>query len=167
MGYEKMKNLTINNIRHDEGSIDIKFINEIECKNRIKLPINYINFITQHNGACLFARIFDYIDPNIGCNELNSNSLAFDSIEEIQHRIENIKSGEEQDWDVKYLFEDGLIPFGENGGGDMICFDYRKNRTTNNPPIVIWNHDMGLEHRVVFIANNFEEFINMLHEPED
>ena len=74
MGYEKMKNLTINNIRHDEGSIDIKFINEIECKNRIKLPINYINFITQHNGACLFARIFDYIDPNIGCNELNSNS---------------------------------------------------------------------------------------------
>ena len=49
----------------------------------------------------------------------------------------------------------------------MICFDYRKNQTTDNPPIVIWNHDMGLEHRVVFIANNFEEFINMLHEPED
>ena len=41
------------------------------------------------------------------------------------------------------------------------------DRTTDNPPIVIWNHDMGLKYRVVFIAKNFEEFINMLHEPED
>ena len=81
--------------------------------------------------------------------------------------INNLQSGEEPDWPIEYRFEDGLIPFGENGGGDYICFDYRNDKTTDNPPIVIWNHDMGLKHRVVFIANNFEEFINMLHEPED
>jgi hypothetical protein len=124
-----------------------------------------VQFITKHNGANLNARIFDYIDPNRG-NRKNSDAFAFDSAEEIQPRIENVKSGEEPDWDIKYRFEDGLIPFGGNGGGDMICFDYR-NHDGDNPPIVIWNHDMGFEHRVVFIANNFEEFINMLHEPED
>ena len=83
------------------------------------------------------------------------------------HHLDNIQSGEEPDLPIEYRFEDGLIPFGENGGGDMICFDYRNDKTTDNPPIVIWNHDMGLKHRVVFIANNFDEFINMLHEPED
>jgi hypothetical protein len=51
----------------------------------------------------------------------------------------------------------------ESGGGPL--WNQHGRSHTNNPPIVIWNHDMGLEHRVVFIANNFEEFINMLHEP--
>lgn len=47
----------------------------------------------------------------------------------------------------------------------MICLDYRKDKTTDDSPIVIWNHDIGLKHRIVSIANDFEEFINMLHEP--
>ena len=114
----------------------------------------------------MFARVFDYHDPNYNDGK-GSNSIAFDKVETISNSIELLKYDEDPDWDDKYKFEDGLIPFGENGSGDMICFDYRKDRTTDNPPIVIWNHDMGLEHRVVFIANNFEEFINMLHEPED
>lgn len=83
-----------------------------------------------------------------------------------QKSIELLKLNEDLDWNVKYKFEDGLIPFGENGGGDMICFDYRKNKNTDDSPIVIWNHDMGLDHKVVFVANNSEEFVNMLYEPE-
>ena len=162
-----MKNLELSNIRCDEGKISETFIKQIEKKYNISLPVSYSSFIIEHNGACLFARIFDYQDPNIGVYKRNSSSIAFESVEDILFHIENIKAGEEPDWDDMYKFEDGLIPFGDNGGGDMICFDYRKDRSTDNPPIVIWNHDMGLEHRVVFIANNFEEFINMLHKCED
>ena len=162
-----MKNLEVSNIRRDEGEASNAFIKQIEALYNVKLPVIYSNFIIEHNGACLFARIFDYQDPNVGNNKVNSNAIAFESVEDIPFHIENIKSGEESNWPIQYKFEDGLIPFGDNGGGDMICFDYRKDRTTDNPPIVIWNHDMGLEHRVVFIANNFEEFINMLHEPEE
>ena len=161
-----MKNLSVFNILVDYGKISITVVRDFENLHSLILPTQYVDFIIHHNGASLIADIFDYDDPNIiSCK--NRNSIAFNAVEEIQQHIDNLKYDEEQDWDVKYLFEDGLIPFGENGGGDMICFDYRKNRTTNNPPIVIWNHDMGLEHRVVFIANNFEKFINMLHEPED
>jgi hypothetical protein len=167
MGNTQVKNLNKRNIRRDEGEISFDFINQIENKYAVKLPKRYVDFITKHNGACLYARVFNYMDPNRASNEFNSNSIAFDSVEEILIHIENIQSGEEPDWDIKYRFEDGLIPFGDNGGGDLICFDYRKNRDTDNPPIVIWNHDMGFEHRVVFIANSFEEFINMLHEPKD
>ncbi len=34
-----------------------------------------------------------------------------------------------------------LIIFGGEGCGDYICFDYRKNQKTDNPPIVYWKHD--------------------------
>ena len=70
-------------------------------------------------------------------------------------------------WKFLSFFSKWLIPFGDNGGGDLICFDYRSDHTTNNPPIAIWNHYLEFKHRTVFIANNFEEFINMLHLPPD
>lgn len=165
MGSEKMRNLSETNILFDDGSVAMSVVRHLERKLQIKLPRLYVTFITAHNGACILSRIFDYNDPN-RCRE-SSDSVAFTNAETIADKVKSLQSAEEPDWDVKYRFEDGLIPFGDNGGGDMICFDYRTNRTTDDPPIVIWNHDMGLEHRVVFIANNFEEFVNMLHEPED
>jgi cell wall assembly regulator SMI1 len=163
MGNAEMKNLENENILTDYGEVSIDIINELENKHKIILPNRYTEFIIKHDGASLNIDHFEYNDPNYDDGK-GSNSIAFLNIVYIQKCIDNIQSGEEPDWDIKYRFEDGLIPFGDNGGGDKICFDYRCNRNTDNPPIVIWNHDMGLEHRVVFIANNFEEFINMLHE---
>ena len=163
---KRMINLRSKNVLTDYGKGDLNFITDIENDYCIKLPNAYIEFILTHNGATLVNDVFDYDDPNYK-DEKNADALAFINVEKIKYRIKNIKSGEDSDWPIEYRFEDGLIPFGENGGGDYICFDYRKDKRTDNPPIVIWNHDMGLKHRVVFIANNFEEFINMLHEPED
>lgn len=161
-----IENLKKENILTDYGQSNLKDIKFLENSQLIKLPANYINFILLHNGATLIKDIFDYNDPN-SVNGRNADGIVFNCIEEIPHIIETLKLDEDPDWDDMYKFEDGLIPFGDNGGGDMICFDYRKDRTIDDPPIVIWNHDMGLEHRIVFIANNFEEFINMLHKCED
>lgn len=161
-----MNNLDDKNVLIDCGNASLYNIRDLEYSCCIKLPDVYVSFILKHNGATLINDVFDYDDPNCASGK-NADALAFVNVEKIKHRIDNIQSGEEPDLPIEYRFEDGLIPFGENGGGDMICFDYRKDKTTDNPPIVIWNHDMGLKHRVVFIANNFDEFINMLHEPED
>lgn len=166
MGYRTMKNLEANNILSDDGNVSIDVIKDIESIYSTKLPTNYVKFITQHNGAYLKADVFNYEDPNRNGSQ-NSDGITFIDAKKIKHHIEILQYDEEPDWDIKYRFEDGLIPFGDNGGGDLIGFDYRPDQTTDNPPIVIWNHDMGFDHRVVFIANNFEEFINMLHEPED
>ena len=161
-----MKNLSSDNIIRDYGFISPDILHLLEEEHGVILPELYVDFILKHNGARIMSRIFDYDDPNRKDGR-NGDALIFMKVEEIQDQIDTVKSGEEPDWPIEYRFEDGLIPFGDNGGGDMICFDYRHDKTTNNPPIVIWNHDMGLKHRVVFVANNFEEFINMLHEPED
>jgi hypothetical protein len=65
------------------------------------------------------------------------------------------------------FFPKDLIAFGENGGGDFICFDYRQGKDNPNPPIVFWNHEAEEGKDVSFIAKNFEEFIDMLYEDED
>ncbi|MEV9615620.1 hypothetical protein [Aliarcobacter butzleri] len=52
-----------------------------------------------------------------------------------------------------------------------MCFNYRDNPRTDNPKIVLVYHDDyienedGTSHMVVnFVANSFEEFIDMLYE---
>lgn len=165
MGEKIIRNLGSNNIYRDNGEIQKKEINEVESNLSIVFPSMYSEFICKHNVARLEADTFSYSDPNT--NGKNSDSIAFENVEKIPESIELLKLNEVPDWDENYKFEDGLIPFGENGVGDMICFDYRKDKKTDNPPIVIWNHDMGLEHRVVFVAKNFEEFVDMLYEPKD
>jgi hypothetical protein len=151
----------------DEGQVNIEVVQSFCDKLGIILPRFYVDFITKHNEARIENNSFDYRDLNMKSGR-NSDGITFIRFEEIMPHIELQKEVNKQaDGRIKYMFEDGLIPFGDNGGGDFICFDYRKNRTTDNPPIVIWNHDMGLEHRVIFIANNFEEFVGMLYESEE
>ena len=65
------------------------------------------------------------------------------------------------------FFPKDLVAFAETGNGDLICFDYRANPTTDNPPIVYWNHEAEIGKDVSFIAKDFEEFLSMLKEPED
>jgi len=75
--------------------------------------------------------------------------------------IENYKNSPE-------FFPEGLISFGEVGNGDLICFDYRADPKTDNPPIVIWEHEAaGSDEAVSFIAPDFESFMNMLMSDEE
>lgn len=160
-----MKNLEPNNILTEHGEVSIDVLREIEEVNHIKLPKLYVDFITKHNGAQLVADAFGYYDPNY--ERKMECGFAFVNVEEIQSDIELLQDIEGQIVEEKYRFPKWLIPFGDNGGGDDICFDYRKDKTSDNPPIVMWFHDMGFDHRIAFIAKNFEEFINMLYAPKD
>jgi len=66
------------------------------------------------------------------------------------------------------FFPEGLISFASVGNGDLICFDYRADPKTDNPPIVIWEHEAaGSDEAVSFIAPDFESFMNMLMSDEE
>ena len=60
-------------------------------------------------------------------------------------------------------FPKGVIIFGGEGCGDFVGFDYRSNPNTDNPPIVYWKHDAEPGKDVFFVANSFDEFLDMLH----
>ncbi len=61
-----------------------------------------------------------------------------------------------------------IIPFAEDPFGNFICFDYHD--TNSNPSVVFWDHeadsDAG-EESLKFVANSFDEFLDMLYEPDD
>jgi hypothetical protein len=65
------------------------------------------------------------------------------------------------------FFPQGLVAFGETGGGDLICFDYRQGKDNPDPEIVFWRGGSGEGQDISFIAKNFEAFMGMLKEEDD
>ena len=55
-----------------------------------------------------------------------------------------------------------IIPFGEDGGGNLICFDYRE---TPNPKVSLHYHEVGGIDGLCTIAPSFELFISSFTTP--
>lgn len=160
-GKKDMKNLDNDNIYRDEGKVELDILINIENEYKIQFPSIYSNFITQHNGARLNVDSFDFYDEDI--EDENSASIAFIQVQKISKFIKGLLAESINDPDY---FPKKLIPFGDDGGGNYMCFDYR-NHSGDNPPVVFWNHDVyENSKRISFVANNFEDFINMLHKSE-
>ena len=51
--------------------------------------------------------------------------------------------------------------------GDLICFDYRSDPQSDNPPIVYWNHEADEDGNAFFIAKDLDAFLSMLYAEED
>ena len=161
-GTKIMQKLSNENVLVDYGTVDIKQIRMLEENFAVIFPKKYTEFIIIHNGASLIIDSFDFYDHDLA--QQNNASIAFIPLEKIAMFTEWLLRESENDTDY---FSQKLIPFGDDGGGNFMCFDYRKHEA-NNPPIVYWNHSVyENSKRISFIANNFEEFINMLHEPRD
>jgi hypothetical protein len=60
---------------------------------------------------------------------------------------------------VQGVLDKGIIPFAEDIGGDLFCFNYRE--TPETPSVVYWSVDTG----TVPIAASFTEFVNKLYDP--
>ena len=163
-----MNALDKENILTDRGPVDISIIRLVEKTLGIKFPHVYVNFIVEHNGAGLINNAFEFFNQNV--NKPSESSLYFDDITDILGHIWVLSS---QSTEFKndpdphrgyHYFPEKLVPFGDTGGGDCICFDYR-NDPMEWPPIVMWHHEACEgDVNVSFIAKTFEEFIGMIHE---
>ena len=150
------------NVKRDHGFGNPQYIKKLEKDNGVKLPPNYVAFILRHNGADINVEAFEYDNPYYPLD--NEGAIFFSEIQDIQCTIDDLLAINIDD--PGYFYKE-LIPFGDNGGGDYICFDYRECNT-DNPPVIIWFHDiLDNSERIVFVANNFEEFVDKLHEPYD
>ncbi len=170
MGYgEKVvKNLSKENVLVDYGTVNINQIRMLEKNISVIFPKEYSEFIVSHNGASLVIDSFDFYDE---VHKRDSReSIAFIKVKNIQETICDLlkqSTNDLEDTDIfkcYNYFDKKLIPFGDTGGGDYICFDYRLH-SQDNPPIVLWCHDNCDENwnRVSFVAKSFEDFINMLY----
>lgn len=88
------------------------------------------------NGATIDYN-FSYYDNDLKCNTISGVGLIY-GVNRLEYNkgydiINNYN-------DPPEFFPAGIIAFAETGGGNRICFDYRQDSNTDNPPIVYWNH---------------------------
>jgi len=58
---------------------------------------------------------------------------------------------------------DRIIPFGDDGGGNYVCFDYRQSDV---PKIVFYFHELSGEDGIMKVCDTFGEFLDRLQLPE-
>ena len=127
---------------------DIKFV---EWRIGYYLPQEYQELIKDHNGGYVQENKFYYIDAN---NEVEFGSIYMLNLFDILKVY----------LDPPEFFPKSLVPFADDGGGDLTCFDYRNCK--ENPPIVFWVCGAPEGEDVHFVANSFDEFLGMLYKDD-
>ena len=138
---------------NDEDTLTLKKI-------PYNFPLSYLNFLKISDGGMPDTSHFDFFDVSFK-SMMGQGVGIFYSL--VSGEINLIK----EYFDPPEFFPRDLVGFAETGNGDIICFDYRKDPTTDNPSIVYWRHDAPEGEDVSFLANNFEDFLGMLKEPEE
>ena len=107
-------------LNYKDSSIDI--IESVEHRLQITLPEDYKQFVLKYDGG--YPNHFK-VDGKV---EIFNNLISLD-----ENEYNNIYEILE---DLQDRIGDQLIPFAENGFGNLLCFDYSANKN-----IVFWDHE--------------------------
>ncbi len=151
----------------DNGQVSLDIIYEVENSLGYNFPMSYINLIKDHDALAPVENIFDFKNIYKKEDERDLNFLSFKS----DHLDGGILSNQGNVNDLENYGIKDLVVFGICANGDYICFDYREHSKTSNPKVVLVYHDDfvdfedGTSSMVVNnVANNFDDFLNLLHE---
>ena len=114
-------------------------IKEVEKKYNILLSDDLKECIKTNNAGYPNKKIFD--------TELSKERIFKDLISYNKEDEENI-------YQFEKLFYIGLIPFGLDPSGNILCMD------NNNNKVVLYLHETGEKE---LVSNNFSEFLNKLY----
>lgn len=150
----------------DKGSVDIDIINAFEDKIGFCLPKSYKELISQHNQLCLVEDTFDFVNIYGEEDERDVSFFGYGNI-----KYEKIEDSNLYMSDPLYYGIPNLVAFARCANGDIICFDYRDDLKTCTPKVVLVYHDDHISKEdgtvqmvVNYVANSFEEFMDMLYE---
>ncbi len=162
----KFKNLTI---FYDNGEIDIWYIEEFERQVGVCLPILYKELMLKHNGVRFKEDNFNFMSKD---GDEDNREFLFSSFGEKEEVGEHM-GYTQYVADPIYYGVPGLVSFASTAEGDTMCFDYREDAKTCEPKIILLIHDAyentnGVDHmKIEYIANTFDDFLDMLYEYKD
>lgn len=61
----------------------------------------------------------------------------------------------------------GVVPIAEDGGGNMLCLDYREDSSRSTPKVAFWFHEVGGDDGIVPVCDTFTELLSLLYVPDD
>lgn len=132
---------------------------------RIKLPIQYKEFLQNFNGCKPINNILningtEYIVERFLCLLDNPKENKAYGCYDLTSVLTQLDSRLIDDEDLVGM---NVIPIATLFAGDFICLDYR---TDIDPSVVIWNHEESDEFEPITetIADDINQFFNMLSE---
>lgn len=153
--------------RRDNGNNSLNEIQRVQDELGCFFPKIYIDLIKNHDAVRLEENIFNFTNIYNSIDERDLNFLSFKS----DHLDGDILSNQDNVNDLENYGIKDLVVFGICANGDYICFDYREDSQTSNPKIVLVYHDDFVDFEdetssmvVNDVANNFDDFLNLLHE---
>jgi SMI1/KNR4 family protein SUKH-1 len=120
----------------------------------VRFPDSYRTLLLEFNGACGDAE-FPLLEKERGGSiGVWMSLLPWDR--------QSVWSTLSAAWEEHELPR-RLIPFGMDGGGNFVCFDYRHSDV---PSVVFWHHELDAEEGIFPVAATFEEFLRVLRAGE-
>ncbi len=151
-------------ISYDSGPIDISEIDAFENSVSKKFPDSYRELLSLHNALRPEKRLFKYIDRTTREEDIRDISFyGFGNAIADYNRITRVQDHDE-------VGHDGIVTFGRAANGDYIGFEYKTKNIENDPIVVLMFHDRrdtSDKMLVNYVADSFEEFMDMLYKPED
>ncbi len=161
----KFKHLTI---FYDDGVVDSWYIENFEKTINFSLPSTYKELIMKHNGAGFFENEFSFINHK---GEKDGRQFVFKSFGEKEDVEESIEEAQIYVSDPKFYGIPNMVAFASTGEGDTLCFDYRNILGNCEPKIALMIHDEyktnedgSISKIVEYIADSFDEFLEILYE---
>lgn len=140
--------------KYNHGKLDDNRIKEVENTLECKLPNSYIELLRIQNGG--------YISENFSecwLTAIYGIGSSADSYYGLEKEFKN--------WQDEWKYPNIGIPFGEtqSGGHDMYFMDYSVVDQNGEPRIV--RVDNENDNTIYFVANSFQEFIDMVYYNKD
>ena len=132
----------------DPPVADDAAVREAERALRVRLPPEFLAIARTRQGS----------RPAPGAVTLPDGSVT--AVKNLLHFEEEpgIRNIVHRRFPVMSVLAKGIIPFAEDIGDDLFCFNYRKD--PYHPSVVFWSVDTGSVH----LADDFDAFVAMLHD---
>jgi hypothetical protein len=141
--------------RRTHSPVNESQIREVEELLNLRLPRDFRTLIATIHGGTPDAPYLAINDSRHGkMGTALANLLSLDQTHPLS-LIGTIEALQDQ-------LPPGLVPFGEDPGGDYFCFDYRFTQV--DPPVVYWHHSRTGLDAITALAPSFDAFIEMLGE---
>ncbi|MCS1351679.1 SMI1/KNR4 family protein [Mechercharimyces sp. CAU 1602] len=134
-----------------KDEVDDLLITQVEKQLGINFPADFVPYLKKYHGAIPRPNTFKFGDDNYNGYFgliLNLDPKRYESFPRLSlDMINNLE------------FQDGVVPFAKDAGGNLLCFDFSKDN--RSPHIVYWYHE---EDEYNYVCNTFEDLLKKLHE---
>ncbi|CQR55772.1 SMI1/KNR4 family protein [Paenibacillus riograndensis] len=132
-----------------EELLDDTIITSVENNFGIVFPSDYKKCVEMYNGGY----------PNPNCFDMDNGEQGI---------LNDLLSFIDSDLNIMMFYNfaeessiDGLVPFARDPFGNLLCFDYRLNKTS--PQVIFFDHEEAGEEAVIPVCSTFTELLDGLY----